>query len=218
MKLLWINGSPNGKKGNSDIFIKKMQLGMKNQGDIKYVVQEDLAKLAKEMLDYEMIIIVMPLYVFAMPGIVMRLFEEMTHDYTGIRIGFVVQYGFIEGKFSCYLDQYLKQYSTSLNMDYMGSVYRGGSAGVYVMPEKMNKKLFKRLSLLGESIEKNLQFDQSIVDEFMQPYELTKFAAKKYQLLTGIGMTNLFWNSCLKSNKAFDKRFDAPYGEAYDKK
>jgi hypothetical protein len=40
---------------------------------------------------------------------------------------------------------------------------------------------------------------------------LSPFERIVFRLLSKTGLTNFYWNKNLKSNMAYDKRFDAPY-------
>lgn len=213
MRTLIINGSPKGKNGNTEIFIKKFVKEMIAPYEICYVAKEDPLQIAKYMKEFDTIIIAMPLYVHSMPGIVMKLIECMEPESNaGNTMGFIVQSGFIESEQSKYLERYLSSLTKHLNYTYLGTVISGGSAGVYMMPEKMNKKLFKQLSGLGEYFDKNNSFDIEIVKEMGKPNKLSKSKSKLLQSFSKIGLGDaMFWNMMLKQNKAKDNRFDKPF-------
>lgn len=213
MKILIINGSPKAKNGNTEIFINKFVKGMKAPYEICYAAKEDSSHMAKYMKEFDTIIVFMPLYVHAMPGIVMRIMEYMEPiKDTGKSMGFVVQSGFMESAQSKYLERYLSALTKNLNYTYLGTVIRGGSAGTYMMPEKMNKKLFKQLGMLGEYFERNGIFNIEIVKEMAKPNTLSKSKSRLMQLLSRLGLGDaIFWNMMLKKNNAKDKRFDKPF-------
>ena len=77
MKTLIINGSPNGKKGNTEIFCRRFIQGMQNQPEICYVVEEDPATLVRYMNNFDSWLFFFPLYVNAMPGVLKNLFEHL---------------------------------------------------------------------------------------------------------------------------------------------
>lgn len=213
MKTLIINGSPKAQNGNTEIFIKKFINGMKSPCEICYAAKEDRLQLAKYMKEFDTIIVFMPLYVHAMPGIVMKLIECMEAASDGGKsMGFIVQSGFMESAQSKYLERYLSVLTKNLNYTYLGTVIRGGSAGIYMMPEKMNKRLFKQLSTLGEHFEINGTFNIQIVEELASPNKLSKGKCKLLQFLGRLGLSdNIFWNTMLKNNNARDKVFDKPF-------
>ena len=72
METLIINGSPKSKNGNTEIFIKKFVKEMKAPYEICYAAKENPLQIAKYMKEFDKVIVFMPLYVHAMPGIVMK--------------------------------------------------------------------------------------------------------------------------------------------------
>lgn len=108
MKTLILNGSPRADHGNTQLFIDHFQSGLTQPLPVRYVSRENPATLALEMTDYDTILLVMPLYIHAMPGMVMRLFEAMNRQTTDHKkIGFIVQAGFIESSTARFLENYL---------------------------------------------------------------------------------------------------------------
>lgn len=213
MKTLIINGSPKAKNGNTEIFIQQFIKGAKTSYEIRYVANEDSQQLAEYMQQFNNIIVAMPLYIHAMPGIVMKLmgFMEPATD-AGKSMGFIVQSGFMESAQSKYLEKYLSSLARHLNYNYLGTVVRGGSSGIYMMPDKMNKKLFKQMQMLGEHFEKEGSFNIEIMNEMGKLIELSKGKSRMFQFLSRIGIgDSIFWNQMLKKNNAMDKVFDRPF-------
>lgn len=213
MRTLIINGSPKGKSGNTGIFIEKFVKEMETSYEICYIAKENPLQIAKYMKQFDNIIIFMPLYVHAMPGIMMKLIEciEPTSD-AEKTMGFVVQSGFMESEQSKYLERYLAVLTKNLNYTYLGIVIRGGSAGTYMMPEKMNKKLFEQLRVLGECFERIGTFDIETIKEMGKPFKLSRNKSVLLQFFSKIGLGDaMFWNMILKQNNAKDKRFDRPF-------
>ncbi len=213
MSILIINGSPKGRKGNSEIFIRKFVNKVKSTYEINYAAEEDSLQISNYMKEFDTIIVVMPLYVHAMPGIIMKIIEcmEPTLD-SGKAMGFIVQSGFMESAQSKYLERYLFALTKNLNYTYLGTVIRGGAAGTYMMPEKMNKKLFKQLEMLGEYFDKNNSFNKDIMEELAKPNKLSKGKCKLLQLFGKLGLGDaMFWNMMLKKNNAQERKFDRPF-------
>lgn len=213
MTTLIINGSPKGKNGNTEIFINKFVNAMQSPYEILYAAKEDCLKIAKYMREFDTIIVVMPLYIHAMPGIMMKIIEciePASED--GKTMGFIVQCGFMESAQAKYLESYLSFLTRNLNYTYLGTVIRGGSAGTYMMPEKINKKLFKQLVMLGEYFDKNGTFDMEIVNDMAKPINLSKGKCNLIQFSNRFGLgDSMFWNMMLKQNKAKDRKFDRPF-------
>jgi len=214
MRTLVINGSPKGKNGNTEIFIQQFIAGMKVPCEICYVVNEDRLQLATYIKQFDTVIVAMPLYIHAMPGIVMKLIECMEPASDGGKVmGFIVQSGFMESAQSKYLERYLSVLTKHLNYTYLGTVIRGGSAGLYMMPVQMNKKLFKQLRMLGEHFELNGSFHRGITMELATPKKLSKGKSRMLQFSHKLGLgDNMFWNMMLKENNALGRKFDKPFG------
>lgn len=213
MKTLIINGSPKAKNGNTEVFIQQFIKGAGTPYEVCYVVKEDSQQLAEYMQQFDTIIIAMPLYIHAMPGIVMKLIGcmEPAKD-TGKSIGFIVQFGFMESAHSKYLEKYLSSLARHLNYSYLGTVVRGGSSGISMMPDKMTKKLFNQMQMLGEYFEKEGSFDKEIMDEMAKLIELSKGKSRMFQFLSRIGIgDSIFWNQMLKKNNALDRVYDKPF-------
>lgn len=220
MKTLIINGSPKSKNGNTEIFINKFVMKMKAPYEICYAAKEDSLQIAKYMKEFDTVIVAMPLYIHGMPGIVMKIIEAMEPaSDAGKGMGFIVQSGFLESAQSEYLERYLSALTKNLNYTYLGTIIKGGSAGTYMMPERMNKKLFRQLGLLGEYFEINGSFEIEIVKELAKPNKLSKGKCRLLQFLNGLGLgDSMFWNMMLKKNNASGKKFDKPFADNTDNK
>lgn len=212
MNCCFINGSPKARAGNTEIFIREMKKGMKQDSEVFYAVSQDPKELANTLLQFDRIILVMPLYVFAMPGIVLELMEEMNElDYSGIEIGVIIQQGFDESKHSQHLKSFMERWILQRKATSLGVVVRGGSAAFCFMQENMYQKVAKKLQALGQSLESDGSFRTDIVEDFATPYQLGSVKCHVYQCATKLGLLNLFWNKMLKKHHAFEKRFDRPY-------
>ncbi|WP_291566634.1 MULTISPECIES: NAD(P)H dehydrogenase [unclassified Clostridium] len=213
MNTIIINGSPKGKNGNSEIFIKQFIKEMKFPYEVKYICSENPKSLAKYVESFENIILVLPLYIHSMPGITMRFINylEPAKHSEKKSIGFILQCGFMETAQCKYAEAYFRSLSIELNRTYLGTVTKGESAGTYVKPDFLNKKLFNMLSDLGRIYEETNRFDSEIVEKMKIPYELTGFKLKSLQFITNIGLGDIWWNKMLKQNNVFDKRFDRPF-------
>ena len=213
MKTIFINGSPHGRQGNSEIFIRQIMIGMYVVSDVLYVSTHQYDELADQAALADRLIFVMPLYVHAMPGIVMKLFEVMKPAKEGAQILFVVQSGFIEVAQSAYCVKALKHQAARLGYECLGVVVRGNSAGVSLMPEKANRKLFEDLQALGQRLAETGELDEVIVARLGDPYRLSRQKLWQLQLLSRLGLGDLYWQYMLRKNHAYKKRFDRPFGQ-----
>jgi len=211
MKTLIINGSPNARKGNSDILCRCFVKGMSAQLEIRYAAEEDPRVLADYMDEFDSWLFFFPLYTNAMPGILKRLFEYMRPDQKK-SAGYFVQSGFEEAAQSDYLCAILRNLNKRMGYQDLGLVVAGGMAGVRYMPPWMNRKVFARLERAGMLYEQNGAFAEETIRVFGKRYRYTAFQLKRNRFLHKTGITDIFWNSMLKKNDAFDKRFDKPFG------
>lgn len=212
MKTLIINGSPNGKRGNSEIICKRFMMGMKIQPDVRYIVEEDPVALATVMENYDCWLFFFPMYVNAMPGIVKRLFEYLKPSESK-NVGYFVQYGFAEAFQSDWLCATLKNYNRRMGYNNIGIVAAGDMAGLRFMPERMNKKIFTQLEKAGELFEQIGRFDEDIIRYFGRLHRYSEKQIKNNERLRKLGLTQLIWNFMLRKNNAYKKRLDKPFME-----
>lgn len=210
MKTLIINGSPNGRKGNTEIFCRRFIQGMHNQPDIYYAAEEDPTALAAEMEGYDHWLFFFPLYVNAMPGILKRLFEHLSPSEEK-KVGYVIQSGFEEAFQSDWLSAILQNFNRRMGYSDLGIVVAGGMAGVRYMPEKMNKKTFARLEQAGMLYEQNGVLHQQTIQQFGQPYRYNEKQLRRIRLFKKFGLTDMFWNSMLRKHNAYPTRFEKPF-------
>lgn len=213
MSTIILNGSPKGKKGNSEIFIRQFIKGMTSPCEVKYISIENAEALATYVQAFDTIIIVLPLYIHSMPGIVMRFIEHLEPSLLSENksMGFILQCGFTESSQCKYVERYFRVLAQELNRTYLGTVMKGEAAGVYMMPRFMTRKLFKSLQKLGKTYEQTHIFDESIMKKMQKPYELTGFTLKYLQFAIKIGANKIMWHKFLKDNNAFDKKIDQPF-------
>lgn len=212
MKLLIINGSPHGEKGNTGIFITQFVNGMKEIPMVSCIKKEKPEAIAEKIKNFDTILIVMPLYVHAMPGPVMKLFENLQVQNTGNKsLGCIVQMGFPGSAHADYARRCIKQQAKRLHMKYLGTAARCGAAGTSMVPDFMNRKLFKDLEKLGSYFQETGTFHRETVQKLAKPYKLTKSQCRFNQFLCKTGVDHIMWNKMLRENNAFENRFDHPF-------
>ena len=213
MNTIILNGSPkvNPKESNTRIFAEEFVRNMKNPCEIRRIAKEDPEELAEYIKRFDTIILIMPLYVHAMPGTVMKFIEKLKPaEGEGKSIGFIIQAGFMETSQERFVERYFKNLAAQLNYKYLGTVSKGEAAGIYMYP-KMFKKVLKLVSDLGAAYEKTHDFDGDIVKELGTPYIIPKSTLRLLWLVSKLGLGNIGWHRELRKNNAFDKRLDRPY-------
>ena len=126
-------------------------------------------------------------------------------------VGYFVQFGFEEAAQSDYVRPILNNFNKRMGYQNLGIMVAGGMAGVRYMPDWMNKKLFTRLERAGMLYEQTGTLDEETIQQFGQPYTYSKAQLWRNRFLRKIGLNNLFWDSTLKKNNAYEKRFDKPF-------
>jgi len=213
MRTIIINGSPKGnsKKCNSMFFAREFVRNMENPCEIQCVANQDAKELAQYIKPFDTVLFILPLYIHAMPGILMDFIEflEPTKDKSK-SMGFIVQAGFIETSQERFLKAYFEGLTARLNYRYLGTVAKGEAAGIYMYP-KMFKKVFRQLNRLGVEFERNHAFDRDIVKKMEKPYKLSKPMLILLTIVDKFGLANIGWHKKLKENNAFDKRLEKPF-------
>lgn len=216
MKTIILNGSPkkNINESNTEIFINQFQKNMKEKYPVRYIIREDHKKLINELKEYERILIFLPLYIHAMPGHVMKFIEKLEEkDMRGKNLGFFIQAGFPETQQEQYVERYFKQLCKELKCNYIGTVSRGESAGIYMFPDKF-EKVYKLLNELGSKFEENGCFDKGLVAKLSFPYELSDeslFKRGAYKVMYFTKLADFGWNYMLKQRNAYENRYDKPF-------
>lgn len=213
MKTIIINGSPKGNAQNSNtrILSEEFVRSMKNPCEIKCISNSDLEELAHYVENFDTVIIILPLYIHAMPGIMMKFIEHLRpSSIQGKSLGFIIQAGFIETAQEKYVERYFASLAKQLNYNYLGTVSKGEAAAIYMFPN-MFKKVLRKINELGRIYEETHAFDHEIAQELGKPYNLSRFQTCVFQFLCDTGINNLGWHRFLKKNNAFDKRLDRPF-------
>jgi NAD(P)H-dependent FMN reductase len=219
MKLVIFNGSPRYKKSNSSILIEHFLKGYNringNTVPVYYLANKSLREASEKIFrQADTVIVFFPLYTDCMPGIVKEFIEIIAHQSTcseSKKIGFVVQSGFPESIHSSFLEKYLRKLTLRLNCEYLGTVIKGGVEGIQIMPAPMTKKLYSQFESLGEYFGQNETFELKIMNDLRKPYTFSRTHIRFFNFLSKFGLTNFYWNSNLKKNGAYLKRFARPY-------
>lgn len=219
MKMIILNGSPkaNSKSSNTEIFIHHFTSAMKMKYEVKYIATEEPKELAQYIKTFDTILIVMPLYIHAMPSGVMKLIEHLESSCSNNQsIGFIVQAGFPESAHEKFVREYFEELAKRLHYQYLGTVVKGGSAFIYRRPKHF-KKLYKSLADLGRIFEKTHAFDKKITQKLAKPYQFNKFALWQLRLIDKIGLVNYEWNAILRQNNALEHALNQPFLEEVKK-
>lgn len=219
MKMIILNGSPkaNSKSSNTEIFIQQFTSAMKTSYEVKYIAKEQPKTLAQYIKRFDTVLIVMPLYIHAMPSGVMKLIEHMEPAISKKQaIGFIIQAGFPESAHEKYICDYLEVLVKKLKYQYLGTVVKGGAAFIYKMP-KHYKKLYQMLANLGCIFEETRAFDEKITKKLAQPYQHNKLNLCVLRIIKKLGLMDSEWNAMIEENNALEHVFDRPFLESIEK-
>lgn len=215
----WViyNGSPRGNNSNSMVLIEKIITGMKAKG-IEEIEVRNLITIkehknwAEKFCSVQNYLFVFPLYVHAMPGSVMKFFEQLVpvNDKT-VHMAFLVQSGFPEASQSYYLRPYLEIFTKRLGVSFDGIMIKGGVEGIRMRPDKANKKLFYQMETVGKTYASKGIMDLTLKQEYEKSAYLSKGAQFLFTVLSWTGLTNFYWDYNLKKNGAYQNRFAKPY-------
>jgi multimeric flavodoxin WrbA len=213
MSLIVFNGSPRGKNSNSSV-ITEWFLNNKNT-EIEYlnkVKRHD--GYIKKVIDFSEILFVFPLYVDGMPGIVKHFFEIMYSNKKSIknkRVTYIIHSGFPETIQSRILERYLNRFSDIMGFNNHGVIIIPGSEGFRLMPPFITRKKSMMLKCLGEDFFNNKKYNEKVFIKIQGKEKNEGIQVCIFKLLSFFGLSNIYWDKNLKSNNAFDKRFDSPY-------
>jgi len=215
MKLGIINGSPRGKKSNSNTISDWITEDIKKYVDIKKVFAKDIKnhkKSIEDMCNCDYILMVFPLYTDAMSGYTKLFFENMERardSFAGNPILFIIHSGFPEAAHSRLLERYCKHFSSIVGMDYKGCIILGGSEAIMHAPHQYFKKKIEALGSLGRKILTEETFSKE--DVKLPGHKETLPLLTSFFLKTFPSLNDIFWNSQLKKNNAFEQRYARPY-------
>ncbi len=213
MRYLVYNGSPRGKKGNSEnilrLFLEGLESAADGQAEAFHLDQPSShADAAAAIASADGAVLVFPLYTDAMPGIVMAFLEQLepsVHSLSSVSLGFIVHSGFPEAAHSRAVEQYLVRLTDSLGARYAGTAVLGGTG--------MTEDRRETIRALGRGFARTRLFDPALLSQLNRHEHFGKGTLLILRPLVNLGIFNRYFNRQLKANRAFGHRFDKPYGE-----
>ncbi len=217
MKLTVFNGSPRGKSGNTEVFLRHLLQGWTSIEGNEYETfflrrVQDTEQFAQAFAEAKCVLLAFPLYTDAMPGIV-KAFIESLAPYRGREgnppIGFLVQSGFPEAAHSRHVERYLEKLAARLGCRYLGTVVRGGGEGARWMPE--DHKLFLSLQAIGRTWAERGALDEEQLCALAKPERFPRILGPLFRVLLKTEKAQGYWNRRLEENGAYEERFARPY-------
>ncbi len=218
-KIVLYNCSPRGKKGNSLKILNGITKGIEASGVpnedilIRHLVEKsNHEEWVQDFHNHSRHFFVLPLYVHAMPGTVMKFFEKIEPSTTGTcQLSFFVQSGFTEGFQSHYLRAWLARFPMQINCLYGGTLIKGGMESLQMKPDQANQKLYLQLSALGEAYALEGMMSESTVHALASRAHLSTTEKIILPIIMKSPLGRMYWDMQLKRNGAYERRFDRPY-------
>jgi len=218
MRLTIFNGSPRAERGNTSTLLGDLIEGFaKNAADMvemHYLNSPSRRCAAAEAFQRcDVAIIAFPLYMHAMPGIVMTWLESLEPLGHGrqVKIGFIVQSGLPEARQSRAVEAFLKRLPSRLGGEHLGTVVRGGVEAMQFAPAFMFRKMRRAFAELGGQLASDGRFDEATITDLAGHETMPAWRRAIFRVLKLMGVADKCWNIPLKKNRAFEQRFDAPH-------
>lgn len=225
--LVLLNGSPRGEKSNSMKMLAHVAEGWQRSGGQSPVVlhlaqRTGFDRAVRAFAESDVVLLGMPLYTDAMPGIVKSYIEAIASRVDGSAaggrnptLGFLVQSGFPEALHSRLVERYLAKLARRLGSPYAGTIVRGGGGALESMPDQANEKLWARLRTLGEQLAQNGRFGEAELKAIAGTERFSVLASALLSAACHLPVVQFMWNRQLKQNGVWERRFAAPYGPAF---
>jgi hypothetical protein len=158
-------------------------------------------------------ILAFPLYVHAMPGIVMTWLEMLMPlgVARGVKIGFIVQSGLPEARQSRAVEAFLDRLPSRLGGEHIGTVVRGGVEAMQFAPSFLFRKMRRAFGELGRQLAHEGRFDEVTIAELAGRETMPSWRLGMFRGLKALGVADKCWDDPLKQNHAFELRFDTPF-------
>jgi multimeric flavodoxin WrbA len=214
-RLTLFNGSPRGRRGNTQIFLREIASGFAKPSEIYHLIRlKETEQMVQAFAAAECVILGFPLYTDAMPGSVKHFFEALeplARRKNNPPLGFVVQSGFPEGLHSRYVERYLEKLAERLGSPYLGTVVKGNGEGVRNMPPEATQSLFTNLREVGSSLAEKGSFDPAALKAIAHPEQYPPILGPIFQVILHLPPAHAYFDDMLKKNEAYEQRFARPF-------
>jgi hypothetical protein len=223
--LFLLNGSPRGERSNTMKMLARVGKGWEHGGGntpetLHLARSAGFQRAVEAFSQADVVLLAMPLHTDSMPALVKTYIEALvpqaaSHGVGNTTLAFLVQSGFPEALHSRPLERYLEKLARRLGSPYAGTIVLGGGESLQMMPDEANKKLWARLRTLGEQLARDGRFGETELKAVAGTERFSAFAAALASAVVKLPIVQFYWNSQLKKNGAWERRFDAPYGPAF---
>ena len=218
MRLTVINGSPRRGRSNTEFLFKLFLEGFEsvegNSSENHYINSKDWPEKGVEVFSSaECVLLGFPLYVDAMPSIVMAFIESLK-PLCGRRgnpdIMFHVQCGFPEAFHLRPVERYLARLAGRLGCRHIDTLIKGGGEGFRQMPEKYTRTLYDNYRALGRCFGESGELDRELLKKVTGPERLS-FVGRLMIRAVFAPMLARHWNTVLKKNGVYEQRSARPH-------
>ncbi|MDF2613988.1 MAG: hypothetical protein K0S71_1774 [Clostridia bacterium] len=219
MKLSIFNGSPKPGVNNTAVLLERFIEGFEvTEGNKAQMIRMNHEQAYKEAaLSFEAaeaVLIAFPLYSYAMPAGIKTFFEQLEPllgKCNGKKVGFLVQYGFIEAVHARALEKYLEYIAKALDCDYMGTIIKGGCDGL-TKSKRGAKKTLTGAYEIGKKFGETKVLDKQQLDDYSAPEIQKQQNVLVMKVLIKI-INKVYWEKSLKKNGiSVEESFAKPYG------
>ncbi len=219
MRLTVFNGSPRARRSNTRVLTDALVSGFRAGGggvvDEHYIAgTKDSESLSYILAQGECVLLAFPLYVDSMPSIVKEFIEALEPwkgRLEGVRFCFLVQSGFPEAVHSRAVERYLERLTQRLGGIYLGTVIRGGANAIGQLKGRRRERALEPFRGLGRHLALTGNLDPERIRKLAEPERFSPFMARVLRLLDRTGVLGLIWRRPLKTNGAYERRFDRPF-------
>jgi hypothetical protein len=214
------NGSPRGKRGNTEVFVSHLlegfEVGGGNSSEIYHLNRvQDTQLHVRAFAEAETVLLAFPLYTDAMPAQV-KAFIEALEPLCGRKgnpdLAFLVQSGFPEALHSRHVERYLVKLAARLGCRYVGTIVKGNGEGARYGGASYRRP-FEILRQLGVSLSERGELDESLLNELAKPERFPKVLGPVFRVFLSTKMATSYWDNQLKENGAYEERFARPYAQ-----
>lgn len=224
MNWLALNGSPRGLESNTHVMLDMVRDGAgegAHWDEVELRRTRDHAHVCEMLARADGVVLAYPLYTDSMPGIVVAFLETLATDEAVVDavrsretpILFLVHSGFPEGIHTKHLEVVHRRVCERLGLRHLGTVRKPGSEGVRFMPPFMLRPVARTLGRVGEALTAGEDVAVARPERLVAFERFGLLRRAMVRLGMALGTINVYWYSMLRSHDAWERRFDAPYGE-----
>lgn len=208
MRWLVLNGSPRGKRSNTDLLLRPLLAGIAAGGGaveetLHLVRPGDLARAVEAFPRADAVLLAFPLYCDALPAPALAFVQRLA-PLVG-RSGnpalcFLVQSGFPEALHMRPVERWLEKLARRLGAPYLGAILKPGAEGMRDRPESWERKGLERLAAIGRTLGAEGRLDPALVAALARPERLGSGLLGPLRVRLIAWMASAWWNGQLKRN------------------